>query len=98
MFPENPEPSSLCLCVSVLPVLTQAYSSGVYGLLQEGDGFNFILKEDHPAIVSGEKQVLRTNRNREMKDGQVPGMRLEDTVLYASTPSQRACDLKHHGQ
>lgn len=60
--------------------------------MREGDGFTFKLKEDHPATVSGEQQAFRTHRNGEIEDGQDPGVRLLDTVLSASTPSQRVCD------
>lgn len=62
--------------------------------MREDDGLTFKLKDDHPATVSGEQQALRTHRNGEIKDGQDPGVRLVDTVLSESTPSQRVCGRK----
>lgn len=63
----NPESPPTCLCVSILPVLKQdcffLYSvvlpwSTVYGLMREGDGLTFKLKDDHPATVSESSRPL----------------------------------------
>lgn len=67
--PESPPHLPLCEYTSCFETgLFFLYSvvlpwSTVYGLMRDGDGLPFKLKEDHPATVSGEQQALRKHRN-----------------------------------